>query len=622
MDLLVAPANEPALSPQAPIPCSALLLVAIAGCTGASEDPPIDATPDTATPDTATPDTATPDPTFPAQPVILDGVTVVDADQVRANAAVVIAGDEIWSVMDAGGDWPADAEVHDLSGKFVIPGLIDAHVHLFHAGSMWWIGDTLADNLAAYLSWGVVGVADLGSPEEIFALRDRIAAGEIVGPRIWATGPFLTATGSHPCETVYDRALCRFVDGDAAEQVAALSEADGLKVALADADFTPWPTPRLDLGDLAEITAASAQPVWAHVDEEEDLLDAVAAGVDVMAHPVFSTTLTDYPDVITTSTVAAFASTGALLDGELLAEDLSATPDAVVDAWAWVAANPGYFIDGWIEGSAAWASSAEANLALAVSEGRTVIAGSDAGYYFVPHGLGLHRELEGLVAAGMSPQQALAAATTEPAELLGWTDLGRVAAGYRADLVVLSADPSLDISATRQREAVWLAGQPWAGEQWIGAGEGDFCLDDRDCSGRCDLVDHLCVDTCDPPYDRAGSCDEETWCMPADALETTTEGVCHPGDGCDLYAQDCAPADYNEACVPMDTDTNICMASGPRTAGQTCSWSDTSLACQPGLFCSWISYRCFTLCDPAVVTPGCNCVQQEAEGEPWFGLCL
>ncbi len=563
---------------------------------------------------------------WPAGATILDGVRVVDVETVRESAAVILNGETIHAVTEAGGPWPDDATVHDWSGFTVIPGLIDAHVHLFHAGTTWWVGDTLADNLAAQLSWGVVGVADLGSPEEIFTLRDRIASGEIVGPRIWATGPFLTTEGSHPCETTYDRALCRFVDGDAAEQVAALAEADGLKVALADADFTPWPTTRLDLTDLAEITAASAQPVQAHIDEEIDALDALDAGVDVLAHPVFAADLDTTPDAPVHSTQSAFAGTNALISGELLADDLSATPAAVREAWAWLAAHPETFAEGWLEESERWEAHARANTALAIAEGRPVLAGSDAGYWFVPHGLGLHRELAWLVEAGMTPVQALAAATAVPAEILGWSDLGRVAPGMRADLLVVSGRVDEDITAARAIAAIYLGGTRWTSgdDAWTEQGDGGFCLDDRDCAeGRCDRVDHVCRDACAPAYDRAGSCDVETWCAPADGLDTTTEGVCRPGHGCDLISQDCAPAWYGEACVPADIDTNVCWPSGPRQAGQTCSWSDPELFCEAGAWCSWNDGRCYQLCEVGASSPDClRCVQQEVEGLPWFGLCL
>lgn len=564
----------------------------------------------------------------PAGALVLDHAVVVDASGARERAAVILTGDTIWAVTDAGQDWPSDVTVRDLDGASVVPGLIDSHVHLFHSGAMGWVGDTLAANLSADLSWGVTGVADLGAPVEIFALRDRIASGEITGPRIFATGPFLTAELSHPCETVNDPTLCTYVNGDGAARVAALAEADGVKVALADAGFTDWPTPRLDLGDLADITGAAAavgQTVFAHIDEGEDAADALAAGVGVLAHPVFGERLRVAPHGVTLSTLGAFSGVGAVVDGSLLDEDLRATPAAVVEAWTWWSRHPDAFLEGWVEGNAAWADAAAANLALGVAQGETILAGSDAGYWFVPHGVGLHRELSGLVEAGMSPLDALAAATSAPAALLGWTDLGFVAEGYRADLLIVSGRPDQDIGALRQIEAVYLGGALWQGgalREGGQAAEGGFCLEDADCEGACDLVAHTCARTCDEPYDRVSTCGPEAWCRPADGLDTNPEGVCAQGAGCDLYAQDCAPASYGENCAPADLDTNVCWPAGPRGAGASCSWSDASLYCEQGLYCSWVDYTCYQLCDPDGPATCARCVTQTVEGAPWFGLCL
>lgn len=615
-----------ALSPRFPFSLSLVLAACTADKDASSPDnKDTSAVVDT---DTDTGDTDT-TPGWPAQPTILDNVTVVDASGVRAGQALVLAGDEIWAVVDAGGSWPDDAAVSDLGGHYVIPGLIDAHVHVFLSGSTYWVGDTLAANLEAQLAWGVVGVADLAGPVELFDLRDQIRSGERLGPRIWATGPFLTAIGSHPCENVNDQRSCYFVDHEMtpAEAVARLERSDGLKVALADADFTSWPTPRLDLGDLAEIIdAAGDKPVWVHIDEPDDLADADAAGAAVMAHPIFSEAVSSYPDVPTTSAISAAANVGALVDGSLLAEDLRHTPAAVQDAWALLEASPELLVPGFVDESAEWAASTVSNMETAVAEGRTVLPGSDAGHWFVPHGVSLHRELSDLVDAGMTPLEAITAATATNAAALGWDDLGHIGAGYRADFVVLTEDPSVDIGATRAISAVWLGGAPLDLEAPLApapATDG-FCVDSGDCAGgqRCDLVEHVCRDSCDQLYAFTDECGPDGFCMAADAY-AASEGVCHPGDRCDLYAQDCAPAYYGENCTPYDVDTNLCVASGPQAAGQRCSVVDPAWACQQGGYCSRVDYRCYTLCDPDETTPGCRCVRQDAaDGRAGFGLCL
>lgn len=577
--------------------------------------------------------------------VILDHAHLIDALTDRPAAALLLSEGLIWDVREAGQAWPIDAQVIDLEGAVVVPGLIDAHVHLALSGATVPVGDTLEANLRAQLAWGVLGVADLGAPAGLADVAAAVDTGALVGPRIWSAGRFLTAVGSHPCEVYNDRSLCVFVDeeggsGEAAVDPAALLARargrDGAKVALADAAFSPWPTPRLDLGDLAllvEAADAAGIPVVAHVDTEADAEDALAAGVSLLAHPVFDAPLARAPEGTVMSTLGAFQGTGALLDGSLLADDTRYTPAAVRAVWQALYDAPGLLAPGWAEGNAAWALAAAHNLNLARDQGVPVLAGSDAGYWFVPHGLGLHRELEALVAAGWSPAEALRAATLEPALALGWADQGLLSPGYRADLLVLGADPRQDVRALRDIRGRWIGGRLWSPDDPLrpaeaaplSAAAGEGCVAEADCAPglRCDGVDHRCAPACDPPYDRVGACDADSACLPADGA-VATDGVCRPLEGCDLYAQDCSPARYGEACVPVDLDTNRCWPVGSAGEGDACSWTDPALGCEAGLLCSWIDSRCYRLCDPALPPEaGCAaCEEQQVEGQGWFGLCL
>jgi imidazolonepropionase-like amidohydrolase len=87
------------------------------------------------------------------------------------------------------------------------------------------------------------------------------------------------------------------------------------------------------------------------------------------------------------------------------------------------------------------------------------MAGSDAGYHFVPHGFGLHRELEGLVAAGWSNTEAISAATLLPALQWGWTEHGLVAPDYRADLLVVDGRPDEEIQDIQSVHAILRDGE-------------------------------------------------------------------------------------------------------------------------------------------------------------------
>jgi imidazolonepropionase-like amidohydrolase len=468
---------------------------------------------------------------------------------------------------------------------------------------------------------------DLGGPLSLLALRDAIGRGDALGPRIHAAGPFLTAVGSHPCETFPDPTLCTFVDATDAGAVATArvdAGADVLKVALADASFTPWgETPRLDVAVLDAVVAAG-RPVWAHVDEDEDVVDAVEHGVAVLAHPVFAAPMGAAALAAAsraegvTSTVSAFANVGRR--EALVAADPAIQAD-------WDSADPDAIAPGFAEESAAWAANARANLAALRAAGARVLPGSDAGYYFVPHGTGLLDELDALVALGWTPVEAIGAATVEARGVLG-VEGGRVEAGAPADLVLVEGDPSADLAALRSVRRVWVGGVAWDAEaDLLPAPTEGVCLEDADCAPTeaCDGLQHACGGACAPAYASANDCGAESWCMPADGVATTTSGVCHGETPCDLYGQDCSPAYYGQACVPYDLDTAACWYGGPRGPGDRCSWDEPDAACEPGLFCSHIDARCYVLCDPDAPDTCAvgSCQRQRAEGgEAWFGLCL
>jgi imidazolonepropionase-like amidohydrolase len=573
----------------------------------------------------------------PAEATVLDGAWIVDASGGRMGA-VVLSGESIWEVLEPEQDWPEAWVVEDLSGKTVMPGLIDSHVHLYHSGSTVWIGDSLEQNLAATLAWGVVAVVDLGGPEVITSLRNRIADGSLWGPRMLATGPFLTAVGSHPCERFHDRELCRFVDGDGVAQAQALAHSDLIKVALADYHFSPWPTPRLALGDLEDILSGGKRVV-AHVSSVQDFEEAAGLGVAYFAHPPIDEDLDEEALAVEfkalSTTLAVFERYGAMGTGwvESAAELLRYTPQKVRENWAYLDAHPNTLLAGSIAENAKWALQAAENLRLFSERQRPLVAGSDAGYYFLPHGAGLHMELESMVHAGFSPLEAITAATSLPAEVWGWSDLGRVEAGYRADLLVLGSDPLQDILATRDIEKVLLGGlahdpeELGTGSVWISARPADepFCLVDADCEEACSQLDHICVQSCDAAWQVEEACDSTSWCAPADGFVSTTEGACIDGDGCDWRAQDCAPTYYKETCVPADLDSSYCWPAGNRGQGQVCGWDVNGPLCDKGLYCSPVSGRCLTLCDPSADDPGCpigTCQTQLGElGSEWFGLC-
>ncbi len=578
--------------------------------------------------------------------LILWNATAIDVDGRREHVAIVIVGGSVREVVDVADGQNPPAAAIDATGRFVVPGLVDAHVHLAHGASTALVGDTLAANLRAQLAHGVTQVADLGGPLSLIDLRDRLSTQGAPTPHLLVSGPFLTTAGSHPCESRPDPDLCVFVvteaEGLAAATTLAAGGADLVKVALADGGFSEWgPTPRMDLGALDGIAAAGL-PVYGHVDTSADLVDALAHGVSIAAHTPFDGPLT--AEAITAAqgatavltTISAFANVGRLVDGDLDPADPALfLTDAQRAAWRAVADDPeAQLLAGWLDANAAWTAAARANVATLLEAGAPVLPASDAGYFFVPHGQGLHDELAELVAMGLTPREVLVLATWEARRALG-VDGGRIAAGEPADLLLVANDPDDDVAALRDLDAVLLAGTPWAVAELLAAdlltdgdsNEGDACVEHADCaSGACDGLAHACAGSCPTAYgvdDR--TCGGEAWCMPADGYGADAASVCRGEGTCDLYAQDCGPDAYERACLPYDMDTNACWDAGPRRAGQTCNTAYASTSCEAGGICSTVDSRCYQLCDP-LATDTCalgRCHRYDTTaGDVWFGLCF
>jgi imidazolonepropionase-like amidohydrolase len=295
-------------------------------------------------------------------------------------------------------------------------------------------------------------------------LSERIDSGELMGPNVAATGPFLTVPGGHPCETVNDAERCWAVEGDGAEQVEALADAGADAAKLAYAHLADWPAPRLDLSDVAAIAGAGL-PAIAHVASGEDAADVHAAGVQILAHVPFGSDLTAdqaaLPFEAIHSTLSAFSSMEDVMRQGANLEDpaFAQVPDAVLEAWQYAQEHPENWGSDYLASNAAWLQTLQGNLVALGESGATVLAGSDAGYHFVPHGFGLHQELEGLVAAGWSNLGAISAATLVPALQWGWTEHGLVAPDYRADLLVVDGRPDEEIQDTQSVHAILRDGE-------------------------------------------------------------------------------------------------------------------------------------------------------------------
>jgi imidazolonepropionase-like amidohydrolase len=348
---------------------------------------------------------------------------------------------------------PPDTELVELPGATLLPGLVDAHVHLaFDAGPapVAALADrdddaalaAMAAAAAAQLRAGVTTVRDLGD-RGYLALRLRGAAG-VPLPTIVASGPPITSPGGH----------CHFLGGVATgvDGVRAAVRdhiergVDVIKVMASGGELTPGTDVHAAQFSPAELRALVDEahrhglPVTAHAHAVEAIAQAVGAGVDGIEHRAFRTPEGVHaPDDLVAAVVARRIAVGATV-GVLPVDGVAPPPGLVRDLPAILAV-----------------------LARLCREGAVVVAGTDAGIAPVkPHGV-LPVGLAQLAELAMGNTGALRAGTSVAAQVCGLGDRkGRVAPGYDADLLAVEGDPAADIAALHRVVAVFVGGRPVA----------------------------------------------------------------------------------------------------------------------------------------------------------------
>ncbi|WP_433234907.1 amidohydrolase family protein [Streptosporangium sp. CA-135522] len=392
------------------------------------------------------------------QPFTITGVRVFSGGGLLPGATHVrVQSGRIAGVGDASVTQPGDAVV-DGSGATLLPGLIDAHVHLLPG----------CTQLAA--TFGVTTVIDMFSkPETITPERSAIAASTSGQGPVCAdmrtSGIGATAPGGHPTIAY---APFPYITGrqDAAPFVAGrvAEGATHLKVIYDDGSGAMLDIPALDIPTIeALVTAAhdSGLPVVAHASSAAGAVTVARCGVDVLAHAPFDR-MTDGQISEVARCGVAVITTLSVIDGfpgndgvmPLLAQPqlagrLSARWRRVIERQAarWMPPQPP---DG---------AAQRYNTVAMLESGLRVLAGTDVPNPGLIFGASLHRELQHLVNAGFTPGEALTAATSTPAEVFGMADRGRIAVGHRADIVLVDGDPTADIASTQQIRGVWVLGQ-------------------------------------------------------------------------------------------------------------------------------------------------------------------
>jgi imidazolonepropionase-like amidohydrolase len=375
-------------------------------------------------------------------------------------ATVVVQGKTITAILRPGEtNWPKDAVVYDVTGKTVMPGLIDLHSHLtfltrndlangFTNANYSSVESTMRGllRMKTYLESGVTSVRDVGSHGDVpFVLKARQSTGEIPGPRIFAAGQLITQTGGHGASHAFQpgypevadknpNAMVRIASGpDEWREAVRIQFAKGADLIKVASEYTQ-----------AEITAAVDEahslglPVT--VDAETQYIDmAIKAGVDSIEHPL-------------PRSDAAVA---------LMAKRGIASVPTLVAYRVIMRGSGGYFgstsrrfeLNEAINEAMA-AKMRRAGVKMGIGLDVVALAGTD----FLPGSY--IDELESFTRIGFTKAEALVAATRTGAEILRMGDrLGTIEAGKLADIIVVDGNPDEDFAALRKVRTAFVNGR-------------------------------------------------------------------------------------------------------------------------------------------------------------------
>ena len=439
-----------------------------------------------------------------AEGLAIVGATVVDgAAAPIPDAVVLIDGDRIQAVGSrAHVALPKGITIVDGRGKWVAPGLVDAHVHFFQSGGAYTRPDAvdlrkvrpyereiallkaaLPRTFARYLLCGVTSVVDVGGPFWNFEVRDA-AARTALAPRVAVAGP-LISTVDRPQLDIGDPPIIKTATPDEARALVRRElerKPDLMKVWFV---FRPGD----DLAAGKALVAATVDEARkggvrtaVHATELETARAAVEAGADVLVHSVFDKPVDDaFVDLLKRRGVVyiptLFVRTGytLVLSGTFTptpAERRWADPDVLatfdeVKSRPELASRPRRAPDPESERVTAQ------NLKRLSDAGVTIAAGTDAGNIGTLHGPSIFRELRLMADAGLTTRQVLASATAGGARVMGREkDLGAVALGKLADLLILDRDPLVDVANLEAIHRVVKGGRVYTPEELARAAAG------------------------------------------------------------------------------------------------------------------------------------------------------
>ncbi|MDT8320117.1 MAG: amidohydrolase family protein [Xanthomonadales bacterium] len=380
--------------------------------------------------------------------------------RVVRNAVIVIEGERIVAVENGEVDIPANAAVIDLSESFVLPGLMDMHTHLTGHVDRYYFNDYFLSPHRAVIGGvvhaertlmaGFTTVRNVGAPDfQDTALRDSIADGEVPGPRLAASGPALGITGGH-CDSnslhhAFEERADGVADGPWAARAAVRRNVkygvDLIKFCATGGVFSKGTKVGQTQYTLEEMKAIvdeahmHGRKVAAHAHGTEGIKRAIEAGVDSVEHVSF---------------LDEEAVKMAKARGTWLALDIYNTEYTLAEGEANGVPQEN------IDKERAVGVRQRESFAMAAEAGAKLVYATDSGVY--PHGDN-GKQFARMVRFGMTPEQAIRAATVSSAELLGWQDrVGRIEPGYYADIIAVDGDPLQDVSELEDVDFVMKGG--------------------------------------------------------------------------------------------------------------------------------------------------------------------
>lgn len=403
--------------------------------------------------------------------MLLDGYDVPPLH----HATILIEGNRIVRVGPSSEvTVPPNAKVIDTSGRVMMPGLIDVHVHLQILGhgdylrwDPWIAKNDLVERVAEIsakqlLNAGVTSAVDLGGTlKESLQVRDRINRGDIVGPRMSVSGPWITRSlGDGFYSTALDNQMLIDTPAQAAAAVDKLASA-GVDVIKAYINLGP-----VHYKAIVEAAHKHHLLVHAHVYDPENVRDAFEAGVDVLQHvgsagvPTYDPALVKAIAVKGTAVVVTAAHRAFLFPATVEFPERLQDPQLKVDfgpqIWEEVESSLQNFQRlSYFSSTDQEIRFSRASLGQWIDSNVTMGMGTDSGTPMNFHTESLWREMKAHVDLGMSPQRVICAATRINAQILGkGSELGTIEPGKLADIIVVRGNPLFDIASLANVEIV------------------------------------------------------------------------------------------------------------------------------------------------------------------------